>query len=430
VTQAAPTTIDRVHAREILDSRGNPTIEVEVTLAGGASGRAAVPSGASTGAHEAHELRDGDDRYGGKGVRKAVANVVERIAPEVVGRDGLDQRGLDEALRLIDATANLSELGANAVLGVSLAAAWAGARQLDVPLYRFLGGPGANTLPVPFFNVINGGAHADNALDFQEFFIAPAGLPSFREALRAGAEVYASLRKIAKSRGLSTNVGDEGGIAPDLEGTRAALDLAAEAIEGAGYTMGAEVAIAVDAASSEFHSDDGYHLDGKVLDSQAMVDVLEDLAGAYGIVSIEDGCAEDDWDGWRTLTERIGGRVQLLTDDLTVTNPTRLRRAIEERCGNALLVKVNQIGTLTDTLDAIDITRKAGWGAQMSHRSGETEDVTIAHLAVATGVGQIKTGATARGERTAKFNELLRIEEQLGSGARYAGWDSLKASRP
>jgi len=299
-----------------------------------------------------------------------------------------------------------------------------------VPLYRFLGGPGANTLPVPFFNVINGGAHADNALDFQEFFIAPAGLPSFREALRAGAEVYASLRKIAKSRGLSTNVGDEGGIAPDLEGTRAALDLAAEAIEGAGYTMGAEVAIAVDAASSEFHSDDGYHLDGKVLDSQAMVDVLEDLAGAYGIVSIEDGCAEDDWDGWRTLTERIGGRVQLLTDDLTVTNPTRLRRAIEERCGNALLVKVNQIGTLTDTLDAIDITRKAGWGAQMSHRSGETEDVTIAHLAVATGVGQIKTGATARGERTAKFNELLRIEEQLGSGARYAGWDSLKASRP
>jgi enolase len=425
-----PTIIDRVHAREILDSRGNPTIEVEVTLAGGASGRAAVPSGASTGAHEAHELRDGDDRYGGKGVLKAVANVVERIAPDIVGRDGLDQRGLDEALRLIDATPNLSDLGANAVLGVSLASAWAGSRQLDVPLYRFLGGPGANTLPVPFFNVINGGAHADNALDFQEFFIAPAGLPSFAEALRAGAEVYASLRKIAKSRGLSTNVGDEGGIAPELEGTRAALDLAAEAIEGAGYTMGAEVAIAVDAASSEFNHDDGYHLDGKVLDSQAMVDVLEDLAGAYGIVSIEDGCAEDDWDGWRALTERIGSRVQLLTDDLTVTNPTRLRRAIEERCGNALLVKVNQIGTLTDTLDAIDITRKAGWGAQMSHRSGETEDVTIAHLAVATGVGQIKTGATARGERTAKFNELLRIEEQLGSGARYAGWDSLKATKP
>ncbi len=425
-----PTTIDRVHAREILDSRGNPTIEVELTLAGGASGRAAVPSGASTGAHEAHELRDGDDRYGGKGVRKAVANVVERIAPEVVGRDALDQRGLDEALRLIDATPNLSVLGANAVLGVSLAAAWAGARQLDVPLYRFLGGPGASTLPVPFFNVINGGAHADNALDFQEFFVAPAGLPSFAEALRAGAEVYASLRKIGKSRGLSTNVGDEGGIAPDLEGTRAALDLAAEAIEGAGYTLGVEVAIAVDAASSEFHKDDGYHLDGKVLDSQAMVDVLEDLAGAYGIVSIEDGCAEDDWDGWRALTERIGSRVQLLTDDLTVTNTTRLRRAIEQRCGNALLVKVNQIGTLTDTLDAIDITRKAGWAAQMSHRSGETEDVTIAHLAVATGVGQIKTGATARGERTAKFNELLRIEEQLGSGARYAGWDSLKAAKP
>jgi enolase len=420
-----PTTIDRVHAREILDSRGNPTIEVEITLSGGARGRAVAPSGASTGAHEAHELRDGDERYGGKGVRKAVANVVERIAPEIVGRDALDQRGLDEALRLMDATANLSELGANAVLGVSLAAAWAGSAHLGVPLFRFLGGPGASTLPIPFFNVINGGAHADNAIDFQEFFIAPVGLPSYAEALRAGAEVYATLRKIAKGRGLNTNVGDEGGIAPDLDGTRAALDLVSEAVEGAGYEIGTDVALAVDAASTEFHHADGYHLDGKVLSADAMVDVLDDLVSAYRIVSIEDGCAEEDWDGWKALTARLGTSVQLLADDLTVTNTARLRRAIEERCGNALLVKVNQIGTLTDTLDAIEVARRAGWAAQMSHRSGETEDITIAHLAVATGVGQIKAGATARGERTAKYNELLRIEEELGSGARYAGWDAL-----
>jgi enolase len=421
------TAIDSLHAREVLDSRGNPTVEVDIVLAGGARGRAIVPSGASTGAHEAHELRDGDDRYGGKGVRTAVAAVVDRIGPEVVGRDALDQRGLDDALKLLDGTSNLAELGANAVLGVSLASAHAATAQLNVPLYRYLGGPGASTLPVPFFNVINGGAHADNAVDFQEFMIAPVGSPSFSDALRAGAEVYHSLRRIAKRRGFDTNVGDEGGIAPDLGSTREALDLILEAIEGAGYVPGTDVAIAADAASTEFHHDDGYHLDGKVLSGEAMVDVLDDLVSAYSIVSIEDGCAEEDWDGWRLLTEKLGPRTQLVGDDLLVTNPVRLRRAIAERCGNALLVKVNQIGTLTDTLDAIEIARRAGWTAMMSHRSGETEDVTIAHLAVATGVGQIKAGAPARGERTAKYNELLRIEEQLGAGARYAGREALRA---
>ncbi len=419
------TAIDNVTAREILDSRGNPTVEVDITLAGGARGRAAVPSGASTGAHEAHELRDGGERYGGKGVRNAVAAVCERIAPDVIGRDALDQRGLDAAMRLLDGSPNLSELGSNAVLGVSLAAAHAAAAQLDVPLYRYLGGPSANTLPVPFFNVVNGGAHADNSIDFQEFMIAPVGLPSFSEALRAGAEVYACLRKIAKSRGLDTNVGDEGGIAPDLDSTRAALDLISEAIEAAGYQPGVDVALAADPASTEFYEDDGYHLDGKVLSSESMADVLEDLVDTYKIVSIEDGCAEEDWDGWRLLTQRLGSRTQLVADDLTVTNPERIRRAIEQGCANALLVKVNQIGTLTDTLDAIEVARRAGWACMMSHRSGETEDVTIAHLAVATGVGQIKSGATARGERTAKYNELLRIEQQLGSGARYAGWEAL-----
>jgi enolase len=358
-----------------------------------------------------------------------VGAVVERIAPEIIGRDALDQRGLDEALRLMDGTANLAELGANAALGVSLAVAHAAAAQLRVPLYRFLGGPQASTLPVPFFNVINGGAHADNSLDVQEFFVVPVGLPSYAEALRAGAEVYASLIKIARSRGLNTNVGDEGGIAPDLDSTRAGLDLASEAIEAAGYSPGTDVALALDVASTELYHEDGYHLEGKVLSGEAMADVLDDLCGAYEIVSIEDGCAEEDWDGWRFLTSRLGSRVQLLTDDLTCTNTTRVRRAIEEGCGNALLVKPNQIGTLTETLDAIEVTRRAGWAAQLSHRSGETEDVTVAHLAVATGVGQLKTGAPARGERTAKYNELLRIEEQLGAGARFGGWESLGGRR-
>ncbi|MEX2394233.1 MAG: phosphopyruvate hydratase [Actinomycetota bacterium] len=422
------TSIDHVIAREIIDSRGDPTIEVDVICAGGARGRAAVPSGASTGAFEALELRDGDGRYKGKGVLKAVRAVTDRIAPEIIGRDTLDQRGLDEALRLLDGTPTLAELGANAVLGVSLASAHAGAAQTGLALYRFLGGPGASTLPVPFFNVVNGGAHADNAIDFQEFMIAPVGLPSFREAVRAGAEVYASLRKIAKSRGFNTNVGDEGGIAPDLDSTRAALDLISEAIEDAGYEPGKDIALAADPASTEFHHEDGYHLDGKVLSSEGLVDVLEDLVDAYRIVSIEDGCAEQDWDGWKALTAKLGSRTQLVGDDLLVTNPERLKRAIAERAGNALLVKVNQIGTLTDTLDAIEIAKRAGWASMMSHRSGETEDVTIAHLAVATGVGQIKTGAPARGERTAKYNELLRIEEQLGAGARYPGTDAFRTA--
>lgn len=420
------TSIDRVHAREILDSRGNPTVEAEVTLASGASGRAIAPSGASTGRYEAHELRDGDERFGGKGVRTAVGGVINDVAPEIIGRDALDQRGLDEALRLLDGTPNLARLGANAVLAVSLATAHAAAAQLRVPLFRYLGGPGASILPVPFFNVLNGGAHADNAIDFQEFMVAPVGAPSFREAVRFGAEVYQSLRKIAKSRGLDTNVGDEGGIAPEIEGTRAALDLISEAIEGAGYAVGTDVAIACDPASTEFHHDDGYHLDGKVLSSEAMVDVLDDLVSAHGIVSIEDGCAEEDWDGWRLLTARLGSQTQLVGDDLLCTNPERLRRAIDERCANALLVKPNQIGTLTDTLDAIEIARRAGWACMMSHRSGETEDVTIAHIVVGTGIGQIKSGATARGERTAKYNELLRIEEELGAGARYAGAGALR----
>ena len=422
---APSTSIERVHAREILDSRGNPTVEAEITLASGARGRAAVPSGASTGAHEAHELRDADDRFGGKGVRRAVAAVVERIAPDVVGRDALDQRGLDEALVLLDGTPNLRELGANAVLAVSLAAAHAVAAHLDLPLYRCVGGPGASTLPVPFFNVINGGAHADNNIDVQEFFVAPVGAASFSEALRAGAEVYAALRRIAKDRGLNTNVGDEGGIAPSLDGTRAGLDLICEAVEAAGYDAGTEVALALDVAATELFADGSYTLEGKVLSHEAMTDVLADLVDAYPIVSIEDGCAEEDWAGWAYLTKTLGARVQLVGDDLLVTNSDRLRRAIDEGCGNALLVKPNQVGTLSATLDAVDTARRAGWTAMMSHRSGETEDTTIAHLAVATGIGQIKAGAPARGERTAKYNELLRIEEQLGSGARYPGREAL-----
>jgi enolase len=417
--------IDRVRAREILDSRGNPTVEVEVSLVGGARGRAAVPSGASTGAHEAHELRDGDDRFGGKGVRKAVGAVRERIEPEIVGRDALDQRGLDEALRLLDGTPNLSDLGANTVLGVSLATAWAAAAHTGLSLHRYLGGPGGGTLPVPFFNVINGGAHADNGVDVQEFMIAPAGAPSFGEALRAGAEIYAALRKIARDRGLNTNVGDEGGIAPDLGSTGDALALIAEAVAAAGYELGSDVALALDVASTELYRDGAYHLEGRVLSPSDMVETLAGWVVDHPIVSIEDGCAEEDWEGWKLLTDRLAYRVQLVGDDLLVTNPERIRRAIADGCGNALLVKPNQIGTLTSTLDAVAIARRAGWSSMMSHRSGETEDVTIAHLAVATGVGQIKTGAPARGERTAKYNELLRIEEELGGGARYAGWDAL-----
>jgi len=422
---APSTTIDRVHAREVIDSRGNPTVEAEITLASGASGRAIAPSGASTGAHEAHELRDADERFGGKGVRRAVAAVVERIAPDVIGRDALDQRGLDEALVLLDGTPSLRELGGNAVLAVSLACAHAAAAHLSIPLYRFLGGPGANTLPVPFFNVLNGGVHADNNVDVQEFMVAPVGAASFSEALRWGCEVYAALRRLARERGLSTNVGDEGGIAPSLEGTSEALELVIEAIEAAGYAPGTDVALALDVAATELYGADGYTLEGRVLSSDALAAFLSDLVDAYSIVSIEDGCAEEDWGGWQVLTSKVGSRVQLVGDDLLVTSTQRLRRAIEERCGNALLVKPNQVGTLTATLDAVEMARRAGWAAMMSHRSGDTEDTTISHLAVATGVGQMKSGAPARGERTAKYNELLRIEEHLGGGARYPGREAL-----
>ncbi len=420
-----PTSIDSVWAREVLDSRGNPTVEVEIGLLSGGRGRAIVPSGASTGALEAHELRDGDERYGGKGVQRAVTAVRERLAPEIIGRDALDQRGLDEALRLFDGTPTLSEVGANAVLGTSLAAAWAAADHLGIGLHRYLGGPSSGVLPVPFFNVLNGGAHADNAVDVQEFMVAPLGLPSFAEALRAGAEVYAALKRIARDRGLNTNVGDEGGIAPDLDSTRAALDLVVEAIDAAGYRPGGEVAVALDVAATELHGPDGYHIEGRVLSGKEMAGLLRQLVDAYPIVSIEDGCDEEDWDGWQALTAELGGRVQLVGDDLLVTNPDRLRRAIDDRACNAVLVKPNQIGTLTSTLETVSLAARAGWTAMLSHRSGETEDVTIAHLAVGTGVGQIKTGAPARGERTAKYNELLRIEEELGSGARYGGWDVL-----
>ncbi|HVE91547.1 MAG TPA: phosphopyruvate hydratase [Actinomycetota bacterium] len=421
----APTTLERVWAREILDSRGNPTIEVEVRLESGALGRAAVPSGASTGAHEAHELRDGDHRFGGRGVLRAVEAVRDRIAPEILGRDAVDQRGLDDALSVMDATPNLASLGANAVLGVSLAAAKAVAGHTGLSLHRYLGGPGSGILPVPYFNVINGGAHADNAVDVQEFMVAPIGLPTFADALRAGAEIYACLRSQARSSGLNVNVGDEGGIAPDVQSTRHALDLIVEAVEVAGYEAGRDVVLALDVAATELWQDGSYSVEGQVISPAQMTDFLDRLIADYPIVSIEDGCAEEDWDGWAELTERMGHRVQLLGDDLLVTNPDRLARAIEEDCANAVLVKPNQIGTLTATLDTIALARRAGWSAMMSHRSGETEDTTIAHLAVATGVGQIKAGAPARGERTAKYNELLRIEEELGSGARYAGWTAL-----
>lgn len=421
---APQTAISRVHGREILDSRGNPTVEVDLGLASGAWGRAAVPSGASTGAFEARELRDGDERFGGKGVRRAVESVTERIAPEILGRDALDQRGLDDALRLADGTPNLATLGANAILGVSLACAHAAASHLGVPLHRYLGGPSSGTLPVPCLNVLNGGAHADNAVDVQEFMIVPVGPASFAEAMRAGAEVYGSLKAIARKRGLSTNVGDEGGIAPDVDGSRAALDLLVEAVEAAGYRVGEDVAFAVDVAATELLSEDGYHMEGRVLTAEDMTGVIADLVGAYPIVSVEDPLAEEDWDGWRLLTERLGARTQLVGDDLLVTNPERLQRAVAERCGNAILVKPNQIGTLTGTLDAIELARRAGWRSMLSHRSGETEDVTIAHLAVGTGAGQIKAGAAARGERTAKYNELLRIEEEVGSAARYPGGDA------
>ncbi|MCZ4657035.1 phosphopyruvate hydratase [Dietzia kunjamensis] len=413
--------IEQVGAREILDSRGNPTVEVEVLLDDGSFGRAAVPSGASTGAHEAVELRDEDDRYMGKGVTKAVEAVLDVLAPAVIGIPAEDQRVVDEALLDADGTPNKSTVGANAVLGVSLAVARAAAESSGLELYRFIGGANAHVLPVPMMNILNGGAHADSGVDVQEFMIAPIGAPTFREALRMGTEVYHHLKTVIKDRGLSTGLGDEGGFAPSVESTTAALDLIAEAIEKAGYSLGTDVALALDVAATEFYSGGKYHFEGKQLSAAEMADVYAELVGKYALVSIEDPLDEDDWDGWKTLTDMIGDKVQLVGDDLFVTNPQRLAEGIEKGLANALLVKVNQIGTLTETLDAVDLAHRNRYASMMSHRSGETEDTTIADLAVACNCGQIKTGAPARSERVAKYNQLLRIEEMLGDAARYAG---------
>jgi enolase len=415
--------IERVHARQILDSRGNPTVEVEVGLRSGAHGHAAVPSGASTGEFEATELRDGGERWMGKGVAGAVANVCGEIAAAVASMDAADQRELDDALIELDGTPNKSRLGANAILGVSLAAAHAQAAEEGLPLWRYLGGESACVLPVPMMNVLNGGAHADNRVDFQEFMIVPCGAESFSECLRMGAEVFHALRGTLHERSLSTAVGDEGGFAPDLSSNEEALRMLLEGIEAAGYDPGADVAIALDPATSELYSDGAYVLEheGRTLGASELAGYWADLAARYPIVSIEDGMDEQDWDGWKTLTERIGETVQLVGDDLFVTNTTRLREGIERGVANSILIKVNQIGTLSETLDAIAMAREAGYTAVMSHRSGETEDVTIADLAVATGCGQIKTGAPSRTDRVAKYNQLLRIEEQLGSGAKFPG---------
>jgi enolase len=415
--------LEKVHARQILDSRGNPTVEVDVVLRSGAAGRAAVPSGASTGEFEAAELRDGGDAWLGKGVTRAVANVNGEIAAAVRGLDADDQAGLDRRLVELDGTPNKSRLGANAILGVSLAAAHAAAAEEGMPLWRYLGGEAAHILPVPMMNVINGGAHADNSVDFQEFMIVPVGAGSFAECLRMGAEVFHALKRTLHDRGLATAVGDEGGFAPDLDSNEAALEALVQGIEAAGYAPGDDVAIALDPATSEIHRDGGYELEheGRTLSSEELAALWAELVDRYPIVSIEDGMDEDDWEGWRTLTERLGDRVQLVGDDLFVTNTDRLRRGIESGVGNSILIKVNQIGTLSETLEAIRTAREAGYSAVMSHRSGETEDVTIADLAVATGCGQIKTGAPSRSDRVAKYNQLLRIEEALGADARFPG---------
>ena len=422
-------TIDRIHAREILDSRGNPTLEVEVTLSDGGFGRAAVPSGASTGKHEAVELRDGDKgRYLGKGVRKAVLNVNQDIADELEGLDAENQRGIDEIMKTLDGTDNKGRLGANATLGVSLALAKAVADSQQVPLYRYVGGANAHVLPVPMMNIINGGEHADNPIDVQEFMVMPVGAESFSEALRCGAEIFHALKKKLKADGHNTNVGDEGGFAPNLSGTRNALDYIKAAVSEAGYTLGDDVMLALDVASTEFFEGGKYELkgEGKSLTSAEFVDYLAALCDDYPIASIEDGMAEDDWDGWVALQDKIGDRVQLVGDDLFVTNPKRLKTGIEMRAANSILVKVNQIGTLSETLDAVDMAHRAGFTVVMSHRSGETADHTIADLAVGTNCGQIKTGSLARSDRLAKYNQLLRIEEQLGEMAVYAGRSVLK----
>ncbi|WP_063051205.1 phosphopyruvate hydratase [Nocardia arthritidis] len=414
--------IEQVGAREILDSRGNPTVEVEIALDDGTLTRAAVPSGASTGEHEAVELRDGGERYGGKGVRKAVEGVLDEIAPAVIGLDAVEQRTVDQVLLDLDGTQDKSRLGANALLGVSLAVARAAAESSGLELFRYLGGPNAHVLPVPMMNILNGGAHADTGVDVQEFMVAPIGAPTFKESLRWGAEVYHALKSVLKAKGLSTGLGDEGGFAPDVAGTKAALDLISEAIDKTGLKLGSDVALALDVAATEFYSTgSGYKFEGVVRSAEEMAQFYADLIGAYPLVSIEDPLSEDDWDGWVTLTDQIGEKIQLVGDDLFVTNPERLEEGIAKGAANALLVKVNQIGTLTETLDAVELAHRNGYKTMMSHRSGETEDTTIADLAVAVGSGQIKTGAPARSERVAKYNQLLRIEDALGDSARYAG---------
>jgi enolase len=415
--------IQGVHARQILDSRGNPTVEVDVVLRSGGAGRVAVPSGASTGEFEAVELRDGGERFGGKGVSQAVANVNGELAAAVTGRDAADQEGLDRAMVELDGTDNKARLGANAILGVSLAAAKAQAAESGLPLWRYLGGDAAHVLPVPMMNVLNGGAHADNRVDFQEFMVVPIGAPTFAEALRLGAETFQALKRILHERGLSTAVGDEGGFAPDLDSNADALEALVAGIEAAGYRPGEDVAIALDPATSELVSNGAYRLEheGRTLSAVELADYWADLSDRYPVVSIEDGMGEEDWDGWRALTARLGQRVQLVGDDIFVTNTARLRRGIETGVANSILVKVNQIGTLTETLDAVEAASEADYTVVMSHRSGETEDTTIADLAVATGCGQIKTGAPSRSDRVAKYNQLLRIEEALGEDASYPG---------
>ncbi|HJE83973.1 MULTISPECIES: phosphopyruvate hydratase [Corynebacterium] len=413
--------IIELNAREILDSRGNPTVEVEVLLEDGAVGRAAVPSGASTGVHEAHELRDGGDRYLGKGVEKAVRAVLEEIEDAIIGLEAEDQRLVDKTMIELDGTDNKSRLGANAILGVSMAVAKAAAESAGLDLFRYVGGPNGHVLPVPMMNILNGGAHADSGVDVQEFMIAPIGAPTFKEALRVGAEVYHALKKVIKDKGLSTGLGDEGGFAPSVDSTKAALDLIVEAIEAAGYKLGDDVALALDVASSEFFKDGKYHFEGGEHTAEEMAAVYADLVENYAIVSIEDPLQEDDWEGYTTLTAQLGDKVQIVGDDFFVTNPKRLAEGIEKKAANALLVKVNQIGTLSETFEAVAMAHNAGYKSMMSHRSGETEDTTIADLAVGLNCGQIKTGAPARSERVAKYNQLLRIEEYLGDAAVYAG---------
>ena len=416
--------IEALGAREILDSRGNPTVEVEIELEDGTQARAAVPSGASTGAFEAAELRDGGTRYLGKGVEKAIAFLIDEIAPEIIGFDAQDQRLVDSAMIELDGTKNKSRMGANAILGASLAVAKASAESADLSLFRYLGGPNAHLLPVPMMNILNGGAHADTNVDIQEFMIAPIGAPTFRESLRWGAEIYHALKAVLKKRGLATSVGDEGGFAPNLDSNRAALDLILEAITNAGFKAGSDIALAMDVAATEFHENGKYMFEGELKSSAEMIAYYTSLVDAYPIVSIEDPLNEEDWAGWTQMTSALGSRIQIVGDDLFVTNPERLARGIAGNTANALLVKVNQIGTLTETIDAVEMAHHASYRTMMSHRSGETEDTTIADLAVALNCGQIKTGAPARTERVAKYNQLLRIEEELADGAEYAGRDA------